>query len=1346
MAMEIFKLMGTIAVNKDQALMDIKAVQDQAKRASTEMGGSFTKFSGYVEEHSAQIKKAGKMMTIFGGIATAVFAVAVKGAADLETQLANVSTMLDESAMKILPEYRRGLQALSVEFGESTQTLSKGLYDILSASIPPAEALNVLEISAKAAAAGITDTGVAADAITTILNSYGMSADQAGMVSDKLFAIVKEGKCLTGDTRILLSDGRYRRIDSLRNEKDLEIVSWDYRNFIPMKAKFVDMGTKQTVKILTGMGREIKTTPEHPYLTPDGWIKVEDLKKGDRIAIPSSLPFFGNIKPRDGWPELLGYLLAEGSIQRGTPRLTIADNRILIKVRDVASRYGINLKKINQSDKTKCNSYMLTAGTRDKHHKNPVIEKLREYKLWGTNCHTKFIPDEIFSWERDDIAKLLNAYFNGDGWLAFDSNNSGRRELGICSVSKRLLEDVSHLLLRFGINGCVRKNSKNAWVWTTRRYIEIKRFLDYIGIERDSVKRFLEYIPKGRGSYAYLTSYGKIPRKKRKYKPYNGLRNTDNQLYYDKIKEIIYEEEERVYDLIVSKLHNFVANDILAHNTTFAELAPSIGKVAATASMSGLSFDDLGASIATMTRAGIRTEEAMTAINGVLNAFLKPTDEAIEAAKGFGLVLDTNTLRSEGMTGVMEKLTKATAEQLAQVFPNIRGLKGMAAALGDAEGYARSYALMLNSAGLTQEAFTKQSDTLNFKLNQLKEMFNVIKVTIGTVLMPVVEDITEKVMGALVKVKEWTEANKPLTESLVKWGAGVSGTTLVLGVLVMMLPGFVKNLVTIAGWLGPLSTGFTALAISLGLSTGGLVLLLAGLTAIGLYIGNEWKKAWAEGQRIKEMEIKSTENQTKANEKLREAYNLTDEEMQYWIENHKLSAEVLERTRKVAETSAETIKKLGEAHQEYYEVMTKGNNLLKDEVIPTFEELDGAVLNSIITGEELSEQQEEYMAMRQRMSDIDRTATQIKIDDLDRECVALLANMDTNLMTMEQIDEYRQVMLQHIIAESSERQEHLRNMEEIENKLFELSHTQTEVRLKDLEEERIARIEAAQEAMLSAEKYAEAISKIQEAYDKEKASILELAIARSEGEIASLDKSIELRKEAGEQIDELIKKRNAEVANLNGLKEAYNGTAAAAEKLATAEAKHKPPELVGAAVAGQFKVLNPQGGYEGVTSDPDALTAAEVAAGWQLIPLQVMGKGGLVQTFIDAIKHLAGGGTTDTIPIWATPGEYVIKKQMVDFIRKTGMVTGGLVEAIQKGLPTPSPSFAGGGMIGRWAGAQPGAVTPGGIWSGGITFGSGSIVINAKTLDDATINQAGDKIMRVVHEKAKSAGLVFGRS
>ena len=350
-------------------------------------------------------------------------------------------------------------------------------------------------------------------------------------------------------------------------------------------------------------------------------------------------------------------------------------------------------------------------------------------------------------------------------------------------------------------------------------------------------------------------------------------------------------------------------------------------------------------------------------------------------------------------------------------------------------------------------------------------------------------------------------------------------------------------------------------------------------------------------------------------------------------------------------------------------------------------------------------------------------------------------------MTMQEIDEYRQVMLDHIIAESSERQEHLRNIQEVEDKLFELEHTATEVRIRDLEKERDARIEAAKADMLSAEERAAAIDKFIEVCDKEKASILELAIARSEGEIESLEKAIELRKEAGEVIDELIKKRNEEVTNLNGLKEAYSGTAAAAEKLATAEAKHKPPELVGAAVAGQFKVLNPQGGYEGVTSDPNALTAAEIAAGWSLVPLAQMMKGGLVKSFIDSLKYLAAGGGigTDTVPIMATPGEYIIKESMVDFIRKTGMVTGGLVKAIQKGMPTPSPEFAGGGMVGKWTGVQP-DIVPGGMPGGSLIFGKESIIINAKTLDDATINEAGDKIMKVVTDKAKAAGLKWGRS
>ena len=160
----------------------------------TALGKARTVTKKTTEQMRAQMKTLGTGMVIAGAAITAAFAMTVKSAISFQKELAQVSTMLDESAMKIMPQYKKGLLDMSVAFGESTDTLSRGLYDILSASIPPAQALDVLGVAAKAATAGVTDTGVAADAITTILNSYGFSADMAGEVSDKLFAIVKRGK------------------------------------------------------------------------------------------------------------------------------------------------------------------------------------------------------------------------------------------------------------------------------------------------------------------------------------------------------------------------------------------------------------------------------------------------------------------------------------------------------------------------------------------------------------------------------------------------------------------------------------------------------------------------------------------------------------------------------------------------------------------------------------------------------------------------------------------------------------------------------------------------------------------------------------------------------------------------------------------------------------------------------------------------------------------------------------------------------------------------------------------------------------------------------------------------
>ena len=419
-----------------------------------------------------QLRTLGMGMTIVGAIGVAAFGLTVKSAIAFQKELAQVSTMLDQGTMHYMNEYKSGLQDLSMQFGEATSTLSDGLYDILSASIEPSKALDVLAEAAKAAVAGVTDTGVAADAITTILNSYGMAAEDAGKVSDQLFAIVKRGKL------------------------------------------------------------------------------------------------------------------------------------------------------------------------------------------------------------------------------------------------------------------------------------------------------------------------------------------------------------------------------------TFAELAPSIGKVAATASKTGLSFEELGASIATITRAGIRTDEAMTSINGILRGFLKPTTEATKVAMDeFGVTLDTNTIKTEGLIGVMNKLKDATAEQLAQMFPNIRGLKGIISAMGDLTGYTKDYALMLDSAGLTQAAFEKQSATVAFKLDQLKKTIGVLAVRIGDVLIPAVSDMVVWMGKIFTSMADWTEAHKPLVNALVKLGAALSVFTMAGGLLILAnlyfghlkiaLVGMASTIKMIIPAIGKLSTAWASFgAVSVATNTtiaGGTLPLLSKL-------------------------------------------------------------------------------------------------------------------------------------------------------------------------------------------------------------------------------------------------------------------------------------------------------------------------------------------------------------------------------------------------------------------------------------------------------------------------------------------------------------------------------------
>jgi TP901 family phage tail tape measure protein len=148
-------------------------------------------------------RKGGRLGTVLGsgltkGLATAGVAIAVglgvaaAAAVPFEAAMHNVATISTE-VQRNMGGAEKAVLDLSTTVPQAATTLARGLYEIVSSNFQGADAFHVLEVSAKAASAGLTDTDTSARAITGALNAYGLSAASAGDVSDILFQTVNKG-------------------------------------------------------------------------------------------------------------------------------------------------------------------------------------------------------------------------------------------------------------------------------------------------------------------------------------------------------------------------------------------------------------------------------------------------------------------------------------------------------------------------------------------------------------------------------------------------------------------------------------------------------------------------------------------------------------------------------------------------------------------------------------------------------------------------------------------------------------------------------------------------------------------------------------------------------------------------------------------------------------------------------------------------------------------------------------------------------------------------------------------------------------------------------------------------
>jgi TP901 family phage tail tape measure protein len=112
---------------------------------------------------------------------------------NFDVQLQNIASIAPEINIPDLSTKLLQLSTAEQSTTESASALAEAFYFIKSAGYDADQALSILEVSTKAASAGLSDTTTAANAITGILHAYGLNASEASHISDVLFTTVDQG-------------------------------------------------------------------------------------------------------------------------------------------------------------------------------------------------------------------------------------------------------------------------------------------------------------------------------------------------------------------------------------------------------------------------------------------------------------------------------------------------------------------------------------------------------------------------------------------------------------------------------------------------------------------------------------------------------------------------------------------------------------------------------------------------------------------------------------------------------------------------------------------------------------------------------------------------------------------------------------------------------------------------------------------------------------------------------------------------------------------------------------------------------------------------------------------------
>ena len=306
------------------------------------------------------------------------------------------------------------------------------------------------------------------------------------------------GKCLHGDSKVMLSSGEIVPIRSIADGSGAEQQSADLS--LPSLSFTGAMGIQHSqrvwkreaetlLRIRTRTGKRLLVTEDHPlFISVDGYVAAvgaRELGRGDRIATPRRIPVQGEpqvlptFRPRlannsrkHRYPTvvdeklalLLGYLAGDGYVAysktSGWVTLTNNDEDVLASFQQLMLLLfgALTTRRASHSEKSAQEAY-LTA--------RPMVDYLaaRFPELMGGSAR-KSVPSLILKSPDAVLAAFVRGLFECDGHV-----NVRKRQVEFSTISRELAETLHLALLRFGIVSLLKTKRKCAANTTAKRMV-----------------------------------------------------------------------------------------------------------------------------------------------------------------------------------------------------------------------------------------------------------------------------------------------------------------------------------------------------------------------------------------------------------------------------------------------------------------------------------------------------------------------------------------------------------------------------------------------------------------------------------------------------------------------------------------------------------------------------------------------------------------------------------------------------------------------------------------------------------------------------------------------------------